>query len=242
MPEGSHKWNRIEKRYRQRRKAGKPGWTDSYARGEQRLKDFLSRNHIAPAGKFLELGCGAGNLAIFAAKQGFEAYGIDFSPEAIDWACAKARESEVQAQFKVGDIVRLDVYPSEFFDIVYDGAVVQMVVGEKDRAECFSNIFRILKRGGLLCAGAKLVNEQFKERHEMGPGAWYDPAGRFSTLAGEPAYYLSTEDEFRRELEQAGFTILRLEKEIEADAEHPFWAGGMEADARKPATTGRPAR
>jgi hypothetical protein len=113
-----------------------------------------------------------------------------------------------------------------------------MITGREARANCFRNIARVLRPGGTVYATAHLVNSAFKRRHDLAKGSWYDPLGRVSTVAGEPAYYFSKEDEFREEIEMAGLELLRLEKTLKADAEHPFHAGGMWADARKPDANG----
>jgi cyclopropane fatty-acyl-phospholipid synthase-like methyltransferase len=83
MAGNSAKWNKIDQRYRQRRAGNKSGWTDDYTNAEPEIQEFLARNHLSPTGKLLELGCGAGNRTIIAARMGFEAFGVDFSREAV---------------------------------------------------------------------------------------------------------------------------------------------------------------
>jgi SAM-dependent methyltransferase len=113
-----------------------------------------------------------------------------------------------------------------------------MIAGREARAKCFRNIARVLRPGGLLYATAHLVNGNFMERFELTTGSWYDPVGRFSTVAGEPAYSFSKEDEFREEIEKAGLVVSKMKKVMKEDAEHPFHAGGLWIDARKPDANG----
>jgi SAM-dependent methyltransferase len=63
-----------------------------------------------PPGPALDLGCGTGTNVIFMAKQGREAYGLDFVPVAVDKARLKAQEAGVngRARFLVADVTRLD--------------------------------------------------------------------------------------------------------------------------------------
>jgi cyclopropane fatty-acyl-phospholipid synthase-like methyltransferase len=56
-----------------------------------------------PAGRALDLGCGTGTNVITMAKQGWEAIGLDYVPQAIALARRKA------AQAGVADRVRLEV-------------------------------------------------------------------------------------------------------------------------------------
>lgn len=234
MAGNAGKWSKIEERYRQRREGDKAGWTDDYTHAEQEIRDFLSRNCLTPAGKFLELGCGAGNRTLIAARMGFDAFGVDFAHEAIAWALKKAALEKVHADFLVGDITALDSYAPSFFDVVYDGGVLYMITDRDERVNCFKNIARVLKPRGLLYATAHLANSNFNKWHDLAAGSWYDPRRRYSTVGGEPAYYFSNEDEFRGEIEGAGLNLLRMEKVSKTDAERPFHAGDMFADACKP--------
>jgi SAM-dependent methyltransferase len=72
-----------------------------------------------PPGAALDLGCGTGTNTIFMAKQGRQALGIDFVPEAIQQARLKAQQAGVteRARFQVADVTRLnemDLPPSGF--------------------------------------------------------------------------------------------------------------------------------
>lgn len=63
-----------------------------------------------PPGPALDLGCGTGAQAIYMAKQGRLAIGVDFVPEAIASARSKARQAGCAelTRFYVGDVTRLD--------------------------------------------------------------------------------------------------------------------------------------
>lgn len=57
---------------------------------------------IAP-GRALDVGCGAGGLAVALAKRGWTVTGIDIAPNAIAAATAVAAEHGVRASFEVAD-------------------------------------------------------------------------------------------------------------------------------------------
>ena len=58
-------------------------------------------------GRMLDLGCGTGATAIYLAQHGWDATGVDFAPEAIEGARARAAASGSSARFLVGDVTRL---------------------------------------------------------------------------------------------------------------------------------------
>jgi SAM-dependent methyltransferase len=63
-----------------------------------------------PPGAALDLGCGTGTNVIFMAKQGRQAIGLDFVPQAIKKARHKAKKAGLdgRAGFLVADVTRLD--------------------------------------------------------------------------------------------------------------------------------------
>jgi len=76
------------KRYEERRSQNQVGWfsEEDYREKEAVIEKLLARYNMPEGGRFLDLGCGAGNITLFMANKGFEAYGVDAVPEAIEWA------------------------------------------------------------------------------------------------------------------------------------------------------------
>src|SRR5271165_1238037 len=74
-----------------------------------------------PPGRALDLGCGTGAATIYLAGQGWDATGVDFVPEAIAAARARAAASGSSARFTVGDVTRLrEAGVRGEFDLVID--------------------------------------------------------------------------------------------------------------------------
>lgn len=73
-------------------------WENLYSQqhlGPKYPEDAVIRfafNNLTPGQKVLDLGCGAGRHAMFLAENGFEAYGIDISENAILEAKKRAQE------------------------------------------------------------------------------------------------------------------------------------------------------
>jgi cyclopropane fatty-acyl-phospholipid synthase-like methyltransferase len=74
-----------------------------------------------PPGRALDLGCGTGANAIYLASEGWEVVGVDFVPEAIEKAKARARAQQSSANFLAGDAARLhEVGVAGPFDLIVD--------------------------------------------------------------------------------------------------------------------------
>jgi len=222
-------------RFKERKAEGKPGWADedSYKTKAVRIEKFLARHDVPGNSRFLELGCGAGNITLLMAEKGFEAYGIDIIPEAITWAEEKMRKSPASADFRVGNVVDMKSYSDGFFDFVFDGETLHCIIGQ-DRKTCLASVFRVLKRGGLFHVGANLVNEKVSKRVDLDSGCYFNPQSRCLYHNGVPYYYLSREKEFLKEIREAGFQIVRSEKTPKIPEYEAIHAGWLWVDAVKP--------
>ena len=222
----------IDERYRKRKTESRLGWTDSYEKKFARIKEVLAKYPIPQNSRILELGCGAGNIALFMAELGYESYGIDLSPDAIVWAEDKKKQLGISATFCLGNAVELTEYPADYFELIIDGDCLLMLIGS-DRKVCLSNIYRILKFNGLFLATANLLNEELQNRYYIKPDNIFDPQTQCLTQDGIPYYYLSREKEFSAELEHAGFKILESKRFPPKHNDHPLIAGRLSSLARK---------
>jgi len=100
-----------------------------------------------PVERVLDLGCGNGRHAIYFARQGFKAAGIDVSEQAIEWAQDWAKRESLDIDFRTGHIENLP-FEDKTFDVVVSHGVldhVHMETAEKAAAE----VRRVLKPKGL---------------------------------------------------------------------------------------------
>jgi len=74
------------------------------------IKDLHERR----AARFLDAGCGVGNMMLLAEKVGFNVYGIEFDPEIAEVANALTYNSK---SITVGDIAEYNGYDA--FDLIY---------------------------------------------------------------------------------------------------------------------------
>ncbi|HEY6805833.1 MAG TPA: class I SAM-dependent methyltransferase [Pyrinomonadaceae bacterium] len=100
-----------------------------------------------PVRRVLDLGCGNGRHAMFFARQGIEAAGIDISDQAIAWADQWSKSEGLEIDFRVGDITNLPFEDGAFDAVVTHGVLdhVPMTVAEKAARE----VHRVLSPQGL---------------------------------------------------------------------------------------------
>tara|TARA_X000000950_G_C13742460_1_gene589146 strand:+ start:256 stop:933 length:678 start_codon:yes stop_codon:yes gene_type:complete len=90
----------------------------------------------------LEVGCGGGNNLLFAAREGFNVYGIDGSKKALQFAHNRFQSAGLKGNFILGDFTKLP-YDSGFFDIVIDRCSIACV-NKESAIKTFKQIHRVL--------------------------------------------------------------------------------------------------
>jgi ubiquinone/menaquinone biosynthesis C-methylase UbiE len=200
-----------DKYYQQRRAEGLPGWNkteEPYDDRKREIAKLRALGNMPPSGRLLELGCGAGNIAVWLAKQGYEVTGIDISPTAIGWARQRSDDEKADARFIVGDVLELKDFDNDSFDLVLDDHCLHCIIGD-DRKRFLSEAYRVLKQGGYFLV------ETMCGPVDAAAIEGYDPTSR-CTLRGQWATrYFGLPDEIEAELQAAGFRILasRIERD-----------------------------
>lgn len=105
---------------------------------------FLERLAIAPGTRMLDLGCGAGQIAIPAARAGVKVTGIDIATNLIERARERARQEGVDATFEEADAEMLP-FPDASFDIVVS-LIGAMFAPRPDRVA--GEMLRVCRPGG----------------------------------------------------------------------------------------------
>jgi 2-polyprenyl-3-methyl-5-hydroxy-6-metoxy-1,4-benzoquinol methylase len=110
------------------------------------LTELVDSKWILPC-KALDLGCGAGNYAVWFASKGFQITGIDISAKAIELANLLAGENGVQCHFIAHDLLgELEGLPQPF-DFAYDWEVLHHIFPQ-DREKYIANVHRLIRPGG----------------------------------------------------------------------------------------------
>ena len=84
---------------------------------EDDARAFYERLEVPPGIRLLDVGCGSGQLALIAARDGVNVTGVDIAENLIERARARAEARRLTTRFDVGDAEALP-YPDESFDMV----------------------------------------------------------------------------------------------------------------------------
>ncbi len=82
------------------------------------------------SGRVLDVGCGTGENALYLAHLGFEVWGIDSAPLAINKAKEKAKKRGISVNFLVGDALKLQLLQNKF-DTIIDCGLFHMFPDEE---------------------------------------------------------------------------------------------------------------
>ena len=165
--------------------------------------------------RVLEVGCGSGANLWMIAREGFSAYGIDLSANALKLCGAMLKKWQTQAVLKQESMTSIG-FDDRSFDVIVD-VFAAYCVSETDFACFLDEVTRLLRPGGRFFSYTPSKNnDSFRD---TGPSQFIDA----STLDGihretSPFYgqfypfrFIEPE-EFAALLGQRGFTILRNER------------------------------
>ncbi len=132
-------------------------WNDAYLTGKyqnfwgisypsQELVAFVASLDLKPSTVALDVGCGAGQEAIFLAKQGFTVIGIDHSEAAIAIAESAGKQAGVNVDWKIGNVLELPV-ADKSVNMINDRGCFHHIPDEK-RAQYAAEMARVLQPNG----------------------------------------------------------------------------------------------
>ena len=183
-----------------KRKASLDWDSDIYSKGRQLNKwpftDVVSQFHRFRAGwigqktpKVLEIGCGTGNNLSAIAGLGFEVWGIDQSPTAIEFGIREFQDSNRPLNLSVGKIQKLE-FEDGYFDFVLDrGSITQ--VAKDEVGVVVSEVYRVLAKGGVF-ASHTLFGENHPEKSlgkESEDGSYDDFTGGYFRTVGKTSFF-----------------------------------------------------
>jgi len=169
------------------------------------LVELVQDGKVRPCGT-IDLGCGAGNYAIYLAGLGFDVTGVDSSPTAIKIAGEHAKKRGVRCRFIVADLLGDLQEVTGTFDFAYDWELLHHIFPE-DREVYIKNVHKILK------PEATYFSVCFSEKDSQFGGH-----GKYRKTPIGTTLYFSSEPELR-ELISPYFTIREL-KTVEVSGKY----------------------
>jgi len=124
-----------------------------------------------PVESVLDLGCGNGRHAVYFAREGMKAAGIDVSPSAISWARDWAQRENLDVDFRLGKIEELP-FADNAFDAAVSHGVLDHVRMETARRAA-EEVHRVLKPGGLFYCDLRSSDDfEYGQGEEVAPNTF----------------------------------------------------------------------
>ncbi len=140
--------------------------------------DQILRGIIAPDMRVLDAGCGYGRNLVYLLREGCEVFALDANAEGVAHVRALAAELAPQLpseNFRVGTIEAMD-FPDAFADVVICSSVLHFARDEQHFLAMVSELWRVLRPGGLLfCRLGSRIGMEFervrKNIYRIGDGS-----------------------------------------------------------------------
>lgn len=118
------------------------------------LFDQILKNRFSGSASILDAGCGGGRNLIYFLRNGYEVFGVDQNPQAIEQLRLVAGTLAPRLpgeNFQVSPVERMPL-PDERFDAVICSAVLHFARDERHFRRMVGELWRVLKNGGLFFA------------------------------------------------------------------------------------------
>jgi SAM-dependent methyltransferase len=165
---------------------------------EQGARIFYEQLDLPPGCQLLDVACGSGQLALWAARDGVSVTGIDIVPNLIQRAKARARAEGLNARFLVGDAEALP-FEDASFDVV-TSLIGAMFAPQPELVA--RELLRVCSPGGTIALG-NWTPEGFV-------GQMFKTFARFIAPSGMPAPVLWGDEKVVRERLGSGVSDLRM--------------------------------
>src|SRR5690606_329199 len=97
-----------------------------------------------PEQRLLDLGCGAGRIAIGLWELGFrKIVGVDFAPEMVERAKEVARSRGAEVPFQVGDATALNLEESSFDGAIFGFNGMMQIPRRERRRKAMAEVLRV---------------------------------------------------------------------------------------------------
>jgi SAM-dependent methyltransferase len=165
-------------------------------------REFYERLTVFRSGKWLDVACGSGQLALMAGRDGLDVTGIDIASNLVECARRRAHAEGLQIRFEEGDAEALPFADAEF-DVVAS-LIGAMFAPRPERVA--AELLRVCKPGGVI-AMANWTPDGFV-------GRMFKAVSKFIAPSGMPSPVLWGDETTVRERFGAGLSDLRLARRL----------------------------
>lgn len=165
------------------------------------LFDQLLRGRIVPGMRIFDAGCGSGRNLVYFLREGYEVYGVDADPYAVE--CTRRLAPGLPPDRVRNERIETNSFPEGFADVVISSAVLHFARDDEQFRAMLHSTWRVLKPGGLLfCRLASSIGMEQQVRRVVGR--------RFLLPDGSERYLVDAE------------LLSRLTKELGGDLADPL--------------------
>lgn len=193
-------------------------WEAIYLSGHSQLYpwdivvSFIFRNSPLKSSrkniKILEVGFGTGSNLWFAAREGFDVYGIEASKIAVNFAKERFKSDSLKGNLRHGNFIKLP-FKDNFFDLILDRCSL-VCVGRNSQKRAFKEIHRVLKKGGKFFHNTYSKNCTSYKTGEIGKDGLTINMKR-GTNASLGQLYFNSEEEIRDKF-KTKWKLLQIQK------------------------------
>lgn len=129
-----------------------PGLHEQFGEIDIYLFDQLLRGRITPGMRVLDVGCGFGRNLVYLLREGYEVFGVDSDPRAVEGVrrLAASLAPAIPAEnFRVEAMEEMS-FPLAFADLVLSSAVLHFARDDDHFRAMVHGTWRVLKPAGLL--------------------------------------------------------------------------------------------
>lgn len=124
------------------------------------MRFYTSLNYIKDGDKVIDIGCGIGTMCrlVKEKKPDCEVWGCDIAKDTV----RRNAKNNPEIKFVPEEVGRLDSIPSDYFDVVFAGEILEHLTDPND---LFKDAFRVLKSGGIFICTTPLEDAVKSPEH-----------------------------------------------------------------------------
>lgn len=175
------------------------------------LFDQLLRGRIAPGMRVLDCGCGTGRNLVYLLREGYDVWGTDRDPAAVDAVralAARLAPSLPADHFRVESAEQLS-FADATFDVVISNAVLHFASSPAHFDAMVRGMWRVLKPGGLFFARLASSIGMPGRMEPLGDGRFVMPDGSERYVVDEAQLMATTRALGARMLDPLKTTVVQ---------------------------------